>query len=644
MRGLRTDIQVLRAIAVLSVLVFHFELPGLQKGFLGVDIFFVISGYLMSGVIMGEMDHGHFSAPAFYLRRARRLLPAALATLLCTTALVPFVLTPSLLRDYAWQLLGTLGFSANLVLWQQSGYFEGPAALKPLLHMWSLSLEEQFYFLLPLVLVLARPRWRLVLLITLLLGSAAACFALQANDPTGTFYLLPTRAWELLMGSLCALPVVQSRASRLLSDRSWIGLLLMAFALVKGVDAVHPRGDALLVCLATAGVILCPSKALGSSHPWMGPVHWIGDRSYSLYLVHWPLIALAKSVWLEGVPMEVHVTLLGLSFLLAHASYEWIEQPARHIASAKMLVTRLVWLALPLMALACWMGFHLYASRGPAPKGMDWQQALRPNYGFARVCDTVRDYRPRPECANASKPRTLVWGDSYAMHLVPALVASGPEGGIAQATRSACAPLLDMARRMPDEPANKSRRCLSFNESLLKQLARSPDTEFVVLSARWHYLFTDPLFDGTGRQVRPSTEAVTRSLAATIGQLRRMGKKVILVSPPASIGPDVNLGLCTERRALHLWTIMPSTDAQCGFAQRLHMAHNGQVLAMLQATSEATGTPLVRLDDFTCENGRCRSTLEGVPLYRDAGHLSHDGSRVLGRLMGLGKIVAQQAR
>ena len=168
---LRTDIQVLRAVAVLSVLVFHFDLPGLHKGFLGVDIFFVISGYLMSKVIVEEMDAGRFSAAAFYLRRARRLLPAALAMFGVVTLLAPFALTAHALQDYAWQLLGALGFSANLVLWSQSGYFDAQASLKPLLHTWSLAVEEQYYFVLPVLLRWLGARWRLIGLLILLAAS-----------------------------------------------------------------------------------------------------------------------------------------------------------------------------------------------------------------------------------------------------------------------------------------------------------------------------------------------------------------------------------------------------------------------------------------------------------------------------------------
>ena len=255
---MRPDIQVLRAIAVLSVLIFHFNLPGLGKGFLGVDIFFVISGFLMSRVILDSLDQARFSASTFYLRRARRLLPAAWAVLLLTTLAAPWVLGPAALRDYAAQLGGAMSFSANNVLWQQSGYFDSSADLKPLLHTWSLALEEQYYFVLPLVLIWAGQRWRGWLLLALALASAGLCLWLNDEAPSASFYLLPSRAWELILGSLCALPAVRERVRSLPAriDSAWLALPIMASSLIWGWDEVHPRTDALLVCLATAILIL----------------------------------------------------------------------------------------------------------------------------------------------------------------------------------------------------------------------------------------------------------------------------------------------------------------------------------------------------------------------------------------------------
>jgi peptidoglycan/LPS O-acetylase OafA/YrhL len=658
MRTLRTDIQVLRAIAVLSVLVFHFDLPGLGKGYLGVDIFFVISGYLMSGMIMKEMDEGRFSAARFYLRRARRLLPAALAMCAVVTAIAPLVLTPSLLHDYAQQLMGAVSFSANIVLWQQSGYFDGPAMLKPLLHTWSLALEEQYYFVLPLLLMVTRPRWRMPVLLGLTLASAAFCQWLLRSDPSGAFYLLPTRAWELLIGSLCALPGLHQHLQRCLQtlmrfipmppslranmrwDSAWLCLPVMAWSLVRGVDALHPRADALLVCLATAGLLVMPSKALQSNRPWMRALRWIGDQSYSLYLVHWPLIALAKSVWLEGVPMGVSIGLLLLSVVIAQLSYTQIEQRFRHIDAPRPLARRMLWLLIPLAIASGWLWHRLH----PAQVRTDWAQALRVNYGFSPNCDLETDFKVKPACTSARRPRTMIWGDSYAMHLVPAFLASAPPGGIVQATRSACAPVLSMARQVASDPDDRAASCLAFNQSVLDYLAHAPHIEYVVLSARWPYFFEDPVVDAQGQPIHPTPEALAHDLAETVAALQRRHKKVVLVAPPASLGPKVNLGLCAERKALGLPVIMTSAHNDCSFARELYRQRQQATLAMFTALTHQADVNVIWLDDATCEGGRCNAMAGPVSIYRDAGHLSVDGSRLLGERLDLKRRLPDLAR
>lgn len=641
MRTLRADVQVLRAIAVLSVLIFHFDLPWLNKGFLGVDIFFVISGFLMSRVIIESVDAGRFQAVAFYFRRARRLLPAAFAMLLLTTLAAPFMLTGSALKDYGWQLLGALSFSANIVLWLQSGYFDGAATLKPLLHTWSLALEEQYYFVLPLVLILAGRRARMPVLLSLTLGSVALCLWWNVGQPSASFYLLPSRAWELLLGSLCALPGMQAwtqgRQPRF--DSGWLCLPAIAASLIWGLDAVHPRGDALLVALATAGLILWPSRLLDSPGWWMRPWTWIGDRSYSLYLVHWPLIVLARHVWLEGVPAAVSAGLLSASLGLAHLMYAWVELPFKRLETLSAFGRRLLWLLVPLAGAAAMLGHRL-----AQPEGQGWAQALQPNHGFGLACEYEPPFTPRADCRNAPQPRTLVWGDSYAMHLIPALQASAPPGGILQATRSVCTPLLDYARLMPDDPADRARRCLAFNQSVLDFAIHDPHIAYVVISSRWQYLFDDPVVNARGQPVQPSVADLASSLQRTIAILRQHGKKVILVAPPPQPGTGVNLGLCAERQAQGLLTMSPSLGADCSFDLNRARRHQADVRAVLESVQTHADVSVIDLADFHCPAGLCSAMVDGVPVYRDEGHLSRSGSAQLGQALQLGPRIAQQAR
>ena len=641
MHSMRPDIQVLRAIAVLSVLIFHFNLPGLGKGFLGVDIFFVISGFLMSRVILDSLDQARFSASTFYLRRARRLLPAAWAVLLLTTLAAPWVLGPAALRDYAAQLGGAMSFSANIVLWQQSGYFDSSADLKPLLHTWSLALEEQYYFVLPLVLIWAGQRWRGWLLLALALASAGLCLWLNDEAPSASFYLLPSRAWELILGSLCALPAVRERVRSLPAriDSAWLALPIMASSLIWGWDEVHPRTDALLVCLATAILILWPSAALSRSHLVMRTLGWVGDVSYSLYLVHWPVLALARHVWLDGLPASVSWALLVLIFPLAWLSHRLVEQPFRKVDTWPALGRQLLWLGVPLLVTCAVLFWRIQQ-----PEGQQWAQVLQPNFGLGPSCEFEAAFAPKPGCQTREHAHTLVWGDSYAMHLIGGIRASSPHGqGVIQATRSVCAPLLDMARLMPDDPADRARRCLAFNESVLQWLAHAPEVEYVVLSSRWQYLFDDPVVNAQGQFITPDANEMAASLGRTVARLHALHKKVVVVSPPPSLGADVDLGVCAERLGMGLLTTSERVDQRCRFALSAARQSQSQVTTLMGLFPDQADVDVIDLADFNCHQGLCESVVAQTPIYRDAGHLSQVGSTRMGMQMNLGQRIVQQA-
>jgi len=524
------------------------------------------------------------------------------------------------------------------VLWQQSGYFDGAATLKPLLHTWSLALEEQYYFVLPLLLWLTGRRARGPVLIGLTLASAACGLWMLGADPSGAFYLLPSRAWELLIGSMCALPGLATRLKPRW-DAGWVCLPVMALCLVWGVDAAHPRLDALLVCLATAGLIVMPSVALQSTRPWMRPLHWIGDQSYSLYLVHWPLIALAKSIWLEGVPMAVSLALLAASVAIAQLSYKFVEQRFRHIDSPRVLLRQMMVLLIPLALASGWMWHRLH----PTTAQTDWAHTLRPNYGFSPNCDQETDFTPKPACASSAHPRTLIWGDSYAMHLVPGFLASAPPGGILQATRSACAPILTMARQVPSDPSDRAESCMAFNQSVLDYLQHAHHIEYVVLSARWPYFFEDAIANDEGLPAHPDAAMLSKAVRDTIEQLRRMHKKVIVVAPPPSLGQSVNLGLCAERRALGLPVLMSAAHNDCSFSLSLSERRQHDTVAMLKMLAREAKVHVIRPGDVTCADDRCKALDGAVPLYRDAGHLSVNGSRLLGRRLDLNQQLSRYA-
>jgi peptidoglycan/LPS O-acetylase OafA/YrhL len=334
----RFDIQFLRGVAVLVVVLFHAVGEAFPRGYLGVDIFFVISGFLITTIILRDLAAGRFSFTGFYLRRARRLLPASFATLIGSTALALVLLTSSQLRDYMAQLLGTLTFSANFVLAQQTDYFADAAEMKPLLHTWSLSLEEQFYFLTPLVLWLTPLRSRPWILLAGTVASLALCLALASGSPLIpwppqfqlklAFFMLPARAWELLLGALCGWLMLRKPGLALPRWLKFVGLAALFAGCMVGFDDIHPRGDSLVVTSATALLLLGDDRWL-PANLFTRLVTTIGDWSYSLYLVHWPLFSFAIIAYGGTPPLPVVAALALVALVLAWLQFTYVEERYR---------------------------------------------------------------------------------------------------------------------------------------------------------------------------------------------------------------------------------------------------------------------------------------------------------------------------
>jgi peptidoglycan/LPS O-acetylase OafA/YrhL len=254
----RSDIQILRAIAVILVALYHAKIPFLKSGFLGVDIFFVISGFLIGGIIIKETDLEEFSFRRFYLRRAWRLLPAAYVVFAIVVLISPLFLTQLEMKDLLWQAIGALTFTSNVVLWQQAGYFGGEASLKPLLHTWSLAIEEQFYIFLPLLLVSLRGKVRLAVIVTLTLLSFALATYLRESG-SAAFYLLPTRAWELLLGVAVAI-FATTRGLLRTPKLIYFGLFFLIISIpFFELVGFHPGPQAAFLCCATAIIRHSPS-------------------------------------------------------------------------------------------------------------------------------------------------------------------------------------------------------------------------------------------------------------------------------------------------------------------------------------------------------------------------------------------------
>ncbi|KUL97483.1 hypothetical protein DK26_00550 [Bosea sp. WAO] len=640
MSSFRTDIQALRGVAVSLVLLDHFKLGPFTQGFLGVDIFFVISGFLITGLITREIADGRFSITEFYLRRAKRLLPAAYATILLTSIGAIWFLNSIEMAALTRQTIGALTYTINLVLWREVDYFGVAAGFKPLLHMWSLAIEEQFYLLFPIVLlVLPRRAWPAGIVV-LGLASFGACIALSWKFPTATFYLLPTRAWELLMGAWGALLVARGARLRGLSWALAPALATISLLAVKSTGWPHPGVDALLVCAATLVVILVNHAGL-SRFPLTRALALIGNISYSLYLVHWPIVVFMNSVWTAPPDPNARVGGLLVAVAIACLMYFFVEQPFR-----RMKVPARRYAAGALVAALGLVGIQLGA-QAHSVAGADWAHLRRPNYGLDRSCDT-HVFQSRAACQTAPRPETLVWGDSYAMVFASG-AAAHLKGGMVQAAYSGCPPFIGYA---PYNPAQDSARlvtekCLAFNDAV-RTFALGPSSVSTVILAASFWQYSVPGFQMIQRQGNgeltveaSSLENAQQHLRQVVTDLTAAGKNVLVVTPP----PGVTDGqvLCSERTAAGKFMVldgrfMVGEPSRCGSSAPTYRAYSASIDSLVSAAVSA-GAKNIRLSDAICDERLCHAILEGVALYRDAGHLSYAGARkVLDLLANSGRL------
>ncbi len=334
----RPEIDGLRALAVIPVVFFHAGISLFSGGYVGVDVFFVISGYLITSIILNEIEHDRFSLTNFYERRARRILPALFFVMLVSIPFSIFLLTPDNLKDYGQSLISVSVFSSNILFWQETGYFNTASELKPLIHTWSLAIEEQFYILFPLFLIVF---WKygikvisIVLLIVFLLSISVAHWG-AFNKPAATFFLLPTRGWELLLGVFIAifLKFKTHMNGRLINEiLSLIGICLIIFAIINfDENTPFPSLYTLIPTIGTALIILSTSNQtilykFLSYKPFVG----IGLISYSVYLWHQPVLAFARHRLVEEPSTQIILILILISFLIGYISWKIVEKPFRN--------------------------------------------------------------------------------------------------------------------------------------------------------------------------------------------------------------------------------------------------------------------------------------------------------------------------
>lgn len=492
----RPDIDGLRAIAVLIVVVFHYMPARLSGGFIGVDIFFVISGYLITGILLREIDNGTYSILEFYFRRIRRIFPSLLLVMAASYIYARIFLLPNEFVDLSRQIAAGAGFVSNLLLWSQSGYFDVAINLKPLMHLWSLGVEEQYYLVWPLLLLTTIKRdnsFRRSMILFCALSSFIWSLLQVHFDPTGVFYSPLTRFWELLAGAyLAALPSdsvnrIQNRSANYLSAVG-IGLILFAAYFIDGRTSSSVL-SAFLAVAAAFLVILAGSAAWVNrvvlSNRWMV---FIGLISYPLYLWHWPIVSF---IYIEFgyVPRKIALWGMVASIFLAILTYYFVERPLRRIPDVQRASALLVGMSLLLMiSLATAYAGFLVKELSPLQRDLLAEYDTREIYRF-RLCfldsvtqtgaDFALECSPRKE---VGKRLALLWGDSLSAQLYSGLKNLSEERSdlslaVAQRTASSC-----LSGTIRDHSDNGN--CDDINASTRGYIVKNrPD--IVVLNGRW---------------------------------------------------------------------------------------------------------------------------------------------------------------
>ncbi|MDN3554854.1 acyltransferase family protein [Halomonas maura] len=626
----------LRAIAVIPVILFHAGFSLFSGGFVGVDVFFVISGYLITSLLLHDLENGSFSIARFYERRARRILPALVVVLLACLPLAWKWMTPAQLQDFSQGLVAISLFASNILFWIKTSYFSPSSEENPLLHTWSLAVEEQFYIVFPLLLLFLwrhanRHMFAVIIVISITSLMAAEWGWRQA--PSANFFLLPTRAWELGAGASCAF-LLYRRPATGNASLSALGLGLILYAVLCFDESVpFPSLHALVPVVGTVLVTLfaAPSTPTGRllSMKWLVG---IGLISFSAYLWHQPLFAFAR-LRSAATPSWELMGLLSLVALgLAYLTWRYVEQPCRR-KPVPLLVSRRAVFSASAMAGAMLLSLGLYGHVAEglpsriAPSGstflaIDVDHRFRFNPGLSEACEN--GFHPEA-CRTGDSPEIILWGDSYAMHLASAITASPSLRGreVVQFTKPVCAPIYGLALTSHRYPVAWSRECIAFNEAVKAWMQQAASVKYVIMSSPLGVIYHDAYLANGELHVYPhGNDLVIEHLNRTADQIRQAGKIPVFVSPPPHA--DEDLAKCVMASLIY----DAGNSHACSFRTEQFSSYYIQARELLN--SSGIRFPVVYLEPYICGDSICRTVVEGKAVYRDLGHLSVEGSELLG--------------
>jgi peptidoglycan/LPS O-acetylase OafA/YrhL len=652
-RTYRPDIDGLRALAILSVVFYHGGTAWLTGGFTGVDIFFVISGYLIGGHIYTELRAGNFSYLRFYQRRARRILPALYAMLAFTLLAALLLLSPGEAAQLARDACAATLSASNIWFWGTANYFAGKSESNPLLMTWSLGVEEQFYAVIPVLMVLmarVRREWILPATVAVCVASFAFSAILTHRYPMMVFYLLPARAWELGTGVALAVNELE-RSSRPLSKASsliagFTGLVLMIapmFLLMAQKDLRIPPAS--FSILGTVLLIAVPSSWINRRLLSLPPLTFVGRISYSWYLWHWPMLAYMHIVCGVHLPAAAPALTIAASFGAAVLSWRLIEQPFRGSRLAPVPLLTRYGLASAALLLVCGVVWRSggVPQRFPALAAMEaTDRALKSDPCLAGSMSDEPNLQPTCYDASAGRPSVALWGDSHSAALAPGLrpVAAAQGFGFDQLGKASCPPLLGATHFIPRLPPLAA-GCQHFNRRVLDLILADQRIRIVALTAVWSAPLNRNWEDGwlapdlAYTRKMPTADANQRlfvdSLTAVVRALHAGGKQVIVIEdvPGFEIDPRwrVRSARIPVRRKLAAWLgIQDAVDpglAPSDANPNIALANS----LLRQTVAGVTGVELVDLNPDLCSaSNECFYRSGENLLYNDSSHLSTYGA------------------
>ncbi|MEZ8093432.1 acyltransferase family protein [Photobacterium swingsii] len=652
----RADVDGLRAVAVIAVILFHLNPAWLPGGFVGVDVFFVISGFIITTSLYPSIDSNVFSFSDFYIKRIKRILPLFYLVVFSSLIVAYILFLPNDLINYADSMRYASGFIANIYFEKQSGYFAPTSDSLPLLHIWSLSLEEQFYFIWPILLLCCTKLFAKQHLLKILVASfiGLVCYSQYSTlmSSSSAYYLLQSRGFELLGGAILAIASILKRernihfspfTHNLVGMLGFASIITMFITYHKGM--LFPGFSALWVVLVTSLIIFSGERQDSRVFQLLShrKVVFVGTLSYSLYLWHWPVLAFYR-YFDNSFTFSDMLLCITLIIVLSLLSWKFVEKPLRHTKIQSRWVV-LFYLVLPI-ALSISIAKNIVENKGYADRFpndvVEFYQVSLDEFKFHKdeykVLEGEQPFQPTLLGIQSDEQQNLnafLWGDSHGGHFRSAVDILGKEYGFSAlyGGLGGCPPLLGASLLKGGKPET---RCTDNNNELAKVIAQST-VKYVFLAGRWSmYTETTRAVGERGSRVylgmdndysesiENSRQTFSKSLEATVKFLIENGKVPIIFDQAPAY--DFNPSNCWLKKSMYESFRHENCDIPQEEVNKRQKAHKDIFSQLAKKYSEII---IINTQSVLCDGNICKSKLDGIPLYNDNNHLSYEGARIL---------------